>query len=72
MISRIAILALGTALGFLLQDYVYSRQSLESCVFIEGEKGVNGGGDGSPGVFCRNGFVILPGRGARGTRGAPG
>lgn len=38
---------------------------LEGCIVIKGEMGRNGGGGGGDGVFCRNGSIILPGRGGQ-------
>lgn len=48
--------------GGLAQRIFDEHQSLYGCVTIKGEKGRNGGGDGGDGIFCRNGFMIMPGQ----------
>jgi hypothetical protein len=37
-----------------------------NAVIVPGEKGKNGAGDGGPGIFWPDGFVVLPGRPGKG------
>lgn len=52
----------GIFMGMLIGDVLTMYIPLQHCTLIKGEKGINGGGDGGDGLFCRNGFVILPGK----------
>lgn len=57
----VAALLLSALVGAVAMREWDSRQPLYGCVLIKGEKGQGGGGDAGDGLFCRNGFVIMPG-----------
>lgn len=59
---RAIFLALVFAAGFLTHELVMLKWPLSECVYVPGEKGRDGVGDGGDGIFCRTALLITPGR----------